>query len=124
MLADGINLDLEPLDCGSCVSPSNCTVETAALLRFLDVVGDALHAHGKELQIDYAAWMQVRTCSRAGCDAVCDTFRPQIVDCRSQTHNFGSYETVAATAVDTICSMDTYGKLGDTFGWINQLNSE
>jgi len=47
-----------------------------------------------------------------------------IIDCRSQTHNFGSYETVAATAVDTICSMDTYGKLGDTFGWINQLNSE
>lgn len=92
----GINLDLEPLDCQHCASPSNCTVETAALLRFLDTVGTALHSHGKELQIDYAAWMQ--------------------------THNFGSYETIAATAVDTICSMDTYGKLGDVFGWITQLN--
>ena len=92
----GINLDLEPLDCQNCVSPSNCTVESAALLRFLDTVGAALHQHGKELQIDYAAWMQ--------------------------THNFGSYEAVAATAVDTICSMDTYGKLGDVFGWITQLN--
>lgn len=92
----GINLDLEPLDCQHCASPSNCTVETEALLRFLDTVGTALHSHGKELQIDYAAWMQ--------------------------THNFGSYEAVAATAVDTICSMDTYGKLGDVFGWITELN--
>ena len=40
-----------------------------------------------------------------------------------QTHNFGSYATIASTAVDTIASMDTYGKLGDVFGWITQLNS-
>ena len=93
----GINLDLEPLDCQNCVSPSNCTVETRLLLAFLDVVAAALHAHGKELQIDYAAWMQ--------------------------THNFGSYSAVAATKVDTIASMDTYGKLGDVFGWITQLNA-
>ena len=64
---------------------------------FLDIVGDALHAVGKELQIDYAAWMQ--------------------------THNFGSYESVANTAVDTIASMDTYGKLGDVLSWINTLNA-
>jgi hypothetical protein len=93
---DGINLDFEPLDCQNCVSPSNCTVESAAYLHFLNVVADALHRHGKELQIDYAAWMQ--------------------------THNFASYAEVAATAVDTIASMDTYGKLGDVFGWITQLN--
>eukprot|EP01051_Picozoa_sp_SAG22_P007720 SAG22_NODE_553_length_9168_cov_5.758628_7_plen_312_part_00 len=86
---DGINLDFEPLDCQHCVHPSNCTVETAALLAFLDIVGNALHAAGKELQIDYAAWMQ--------------------------THNFASYESVANTAVDTIASMDTYGKLGEVF---------
>ena len=40
-----------------------------------------------------------------------------------QTHNFCNYAAVTATAVDTIASMDTYGKLGDIFGWITQLNS-
>lgn len=86
---DGINLDFEPMDCQNCVHPNNCTIESAALLSFLGIVGDALHAEGKELQIDYAAWMQ--------------------------THNFGSYESIANTAVDTIASMDTYGKLGEVF---------
>jgi hypothetical protein len=62
------------------------------MLMFLDIVGDTLHAVGKELQIDYDAWMQM--------------------------HNFGSYESVANTTVE----MDTYGKLGDVFPWINPLN--
>jgi hypothetical protein len=93
---DGINLDFEPLDCQNCASPSNCTLETAALVGYVKIVSDALHSHGKEVQIDFAAWMQ--------------------------THNFGSYPLLAASNVDRICSMDTYGKLGDVFRWITQLN--
>jgi hypothetical protein len=56
-----------------------------------------LRIPAQELQVDYAYWMQ--------------------------TNNFASYAEVAATEVDTIMSMDTYGKLGNVFGWITQLNA-
>jgi hypothetical protein len=44
---DGINIDFEPMDLYHCNISSNCIVETPLYLRFLNVVGSALHAHGK-----------------------------------------------------------------------------
>jgi hypothetical protein len=41
----GINLDLEPLDCQHCVSPSNCTVETWDLRDALKPIGLAAVQH-------------------------------------------------------------------------------